>query len=99
MAAHPRRSTIHNLHEECPKALGGYWKNDGRDIFDEPANWNYCGKNWTAGRNPNNMQPGEEYTLRPEPANDPRQWRNRPDNIKDGITMRKRVIFWFKYVP
>ncbi len=126
------------LHEESRKVLGGYWGNDGREITDGPAKWNYCGKNWTAGRNPNNMLPGEEYTLHPEPANDldchckdhddcyeraarsadpaaarkrcdeilveearrlpedPRQWNNPPDNIVDGIDLRKGVIYWFK---
>lgn len=126
------------LHEESTKVLGGYWGNDGREITDGPANWNYCGKNWTAGRNPNNMLPGEEYTLRPEPANDldchcmdhddcyvkaarstdpngaikrcnavlvegakklpedPRLWNNPPDNIDDGVKMRKGIIFWFE---
>ena len=58
------------LHEESHKFGGGHWGNDGREITDGPANWNYCGKNWTAGRNPNNMLLGEEYTLRPEPDND-----------------------------
>jgi hypothetical protein len=58
------------LHEEDRHYLGGYWKNDGRSIEDGPANWNYCGKNWTAGRNPNNMLSGEEYTLLTEPVND-----------------------------
>ena len=58
------------LHEESHKFWGGYWGNDGRSIKDGPANWNYCGRNWTAGRNLNNLKPGEEYTLRPEPAND-----------------------------
>ncbi len=64
--------TEHNpyLHEDSAKVLGGYWTNDGRSIKDGPANWNYCGKNWTAGRNPNNMKPGEDHTLRMEPAND-----------------------------
>jgi len=59
-----------HLHDEKRHYLGGYWKNDGRSITDGPANRNYCGQNWTAGRNPNNMEPHEEYTLRAEPDND-----------------------------
>ncbi len=58
------------LHDKSRKFWGGYLGNDGREITDGPANWNYCGQNWTVGRNPNNMLFGEEYTLRSEPAND-----------------------------
>lgn len=58
------------LHGDGVKFGGGYWGNDGRNIADGPANWNYCGRNWTAGRNPNNVKPGENPAPHPEPAND-----------------------------
>ena len=50
--------------------FGGYWGNDGRAISDGPAYGFYGGQNWSAGRNPKNIKPGDKKNPRPDAADD-----------------------------
>lgn len=50
--------------------MGGHWGNDGRTIFNGPAYGYYCGENWSRGRNPKNIKPGEAPPIEVTPVDD-----------------------------